>query len=183
MQTKVGGTLVSPMSWIFLTKNHLILPYFPPSSFPGKSERDVTEFVKYLLEGSGAEANVDFAALRRDLEGTSVNLGEQPSNTNNSSNILDAMSFATSPASKKFYKELSSSSSSTGGGVEINTADQAEVSPSNHRMLSFPGSSNPRLTCLILPFLYYTFFFLYPYKQTPGKKDRFEVYALFFFEN
>ncbi len=75
----------------------------------GKSERDVTEFVKYLLEGSGAEANVDFAALRRDLEGATMNtsaiLNNEAGNQNN--NILDAMSFATSPASKKFYKEMS----------------------------------------------------------------------------
>jgi len=36
------------------------------------SKSDVTDFVKYLLDGSGAESQVDFAALRKDLEGNSM---------------------------------------------------------------------------------------------------------------
>jgi hypothetical protein len=34
----------------------------------GRSDRDAEDFVRYLLEGSGAEDRVDYAALRQELE-------------------------------------------------------------------------------------------------------------------
>ncbi len=34
----------------------------------GRTDKDVTEFVKYLLEGSGIEDKVDFASLKKELE-------------------------------------------------------------------------------------------------------------------
>lgn len=37
-----------------------------------KSNADVTDYVRYLLDGSGAESMVDYAALRKDLEGHSL---------------------------------------------------------------------------------------------------------------
>ena len=36
----------------------------------GRSDRDAEDFVRYLLEGSGAEDKVDYAALRQELENT-----------------------------------------------------------------------------------------------------------------
>ncbi len=33
-----------------------------------RSDRDAEDFVRYLLEGSGAEEQVDYAALRTELE-------------------------------------------------------------------------------------------------------------------
>jgi hypothetical protein len=50
----------------------------------GKS--DVTDFVKYLLDGSGAEGLVDYAVLRRDLERTSTSIGS------GGSNVLEGLS-------------------------------------------------------------------------------------------
>lgn len=56
--------------------------YSESPSVTNRSDRDVTDFVKYLLDGSGAESNVDYAQLRKDLEGNSIN----------NTNILEGLS-------------------------------------------------------------------------------------------
>ncbi len=38
----------------------------------GSNKRDGVEYVRYLLDGSGAENSVDFTMLRRDLESMST---------------------------------------------------------------------------------------------------------------
>ncbi|TPX65088.1 hypothetical protein SpCBS45565_g05415 [Spizellomyces sp. 'palustris'] len=50
---------------------------------------DTEDFVRYLLEGSGAEKNVDFAALRRDLEISTPSI----------SKVLDLQSYNTTDSS------------------------------------------------------------------------------------
>ena len=51
--------------------------------------RDISQFVKYLLEGSGVEENsVDFAALRRELEQT-----VDPNNNTNNNNASGPLVF------------------------------------------------------------------------------------------
>ncbi|KAJ3397457.1 hypothetical protein HDU92_007846 [Lobulomyces angularis] len=73
------------------THSNLSTPRSNTSS-TNRSEKDVTAFVKYLLDGSGAEENVDFIALRKELD---INqLGS-------STNILDGLSYASSTSPKR----------------------------------------------------------------------------------
>ena len=44
-----------------------------------RSDRDAEDFVRYLLEGSGAEDKVDFAALRTELENMPSSLSDSKS--------------------------------------------------------------------------------------------------------
>ncbi|KAJ3216598.1 hypothetical protein HK099_005818 [Clydaea vesicula] len=77
------------------THSNLSTPRSNTSS-TNRSEKDVTAFVKYLLDGSGAEENVDFIALRKELD---INqLGS-------STNILDGLSYASSTSPKRLSEE------------------------------------------------------------------------------